>query len=280
MYIYKSIQIILTSRKSCLFDGQSLWVKKSNPDHDVTMGSWDGAEVAELIGLYILFRLTEVKKIFNKQDIGLFRDDGLAVIQGSGHVIDTKRKNAIKVFQEEGLKITCDVNIKKVCFLDVVFDLEANSYKPFHKINSKIQYVNKGSNHPLIVLNNIPLGINKRLSGISSNEKCFDDEREVFQSALSAAGYSHVLDFNTGKKTGRLKQFHCINRNQQNIPEINNINRRNIIYFNPPFNIYCSTNVGKLFRDLVDKHFGRGNYLSKIFNKNTLKISYSCLSNI
>ena len=96
----KSIQIILTSRKSCLFDGQSLWVKKSNPDHDVTMGSWDGAEVAELIVLYILFRLTEVKKIFNKQDIGLFRDDGLAVIQGSGHVIDTKRKNAIKFFKK------------------------------------------------------------------------------------------------------------------------------------------------------------------------------------
>ena len=82
------------------------------------------------------------------------------------------------------------------------------------------------------------------------------------------------------KKTGKLKQFHCTNKNQQNIPDMSNINKRNIMYFNTPFNIYCSTNVGKLFRDLVDKHFGRGNYLSKIFNKNTLKISYSCLPNI
>ena len=35
-----------------------------------------------------------------------------------------------------------------------------------------------------------------------------------------------------------------------------------------------------IVRDLVNKHFGRGNYLTKIFNKNTLKISYSCLPNL
>ena len=40
------------------------------------MGSYDGAEVCELIGLFILNTLQDR---FGK-DVGLYRDDGLAVI--------------------------------------------------------------------------------------------------------------------------------------------------------------------------------------------------------
>ena len=56
--------------------------------------------------------------------------------------------------------------------------------------------------------------------------------------------------------------------------------RNNIIWFNPPFNLYSATNIGRIFRDLVDKHFSRGNDLGKLFNKNKLKVSYKCLPNI
>ena len=45
-----------------LFDKTSVWVKKDNPDFDVTMGSYDGAEVYELIGLYLLNLLSNVRK--------------------------------------------------------------------------------------------------------------------------------------------------------------------------------------------------------------------------
>ena len=41
-----------------------------------------GSEICELVGLYILNKLTEVYK--NNSSIGLFRDDGLAVFQGIG----------------------------------------------------------------------------------------------------------------------------------------------------------------------------------------------------
>ena len=54
---------------------------------------------------------------------------------------------------------------------------------------------------------------------------------------------------------------------------------RNIIWFNPPFNKNASTNVAKKFLTLVRKHFPSG-HLKKLFNKNNVKVSYSCTENM
>ena len=40
-----------------------------------------------------------------------------------------------------------------------------------------------------------------------------------------------------------------------------------------------STNIGHKFLALVDKHFPKDHKLRKIFNRNTIKISYSCMNN-
>ena len=48
---------IIHSRKSALFKGKDVWTKKQNPDFDVSMGSFDSAEVCELVGLFILHQL-------------------------------------------------------------------------------------------------------------------------------------------------------------------------------------------------------------------------------
>ena len=50
----KVIDIIMHSRKSLLFSNNDIWVKKDNPYFDVTMGSFNGAEVCELVGLFLL----------------------------------------------------------------------------------------------------------------------------------------------------------------------------------------------------------------------------------
>ena len=42
----------------------------------------------------------------------------------------------------------------------------------------------------------------------------------------------------------------------------------------------ASINVGKYFLKQIDKHFKYVNILHKIFNRKTLKISYSCTKNI
>ena len=80
--------IIMAARKSFIYDGKSLWVKQNNPNFDVTMGSWDGAEVCEIVGLYLLNKLVNIKQIFNKNEVGIFRDDGLSACEGNGHTLE------------------------------------------------------------------------------------------------------------------------------------------------------------------------------------------------
>ena len=89
----------------------------------------------------------------------VLRDDMLGVSEGGGPIMDRKRKDIVRIFKQEGLTVKCETNLQRVMFLDVMFDLGNNSYKPYHKPNSKILYVSKGSNHPKIVFDNIPIGI-------------------------------------------------------------------------------------------------------------------------
>ena len=55
---------------------------------------------------------------------------------------------------------------------------------------------------------------------------------------------------------------------------------RNVIWYNPPFSRNVTTNIGRLFLNLIVKHFPQSNKLHKIFYRNTLKVSYSCMDNI
>ena len=52
------------------------------------------------------------------------------------------------------------------------------------------------------------------------------------------------------------------------------------MYFTPPFSANCKTKVGATFLRLVDNCFPSFHPLHKIFNRNTLKVSYSCMANM
>ena len=56
--------------------------------------------------------------------------------------------------------------------------------------------------------------------------------------------------------------------------------RRNIIWYNPPFSQNVSTNIGQTFLRIIDDEFPANHCLRKIFNRNTVKISYSCMPNV
>ena len=57
---------------------------------------------------------------------------------------------------------------------------------------------------------------------------------------------------------------------------------RSVLWYNPPFNKAVTTNIGRKFLGLVDKHFkkDRKDKLNKIINRHTVKISYSCTPNM
>ena len=65
------------------------------------MGSYDGAEICELVGIYILTRLATIIK---KSDCGLYRDDGFVILRNvNGLQIDHTRRSIIKAFKDLAL---------------------------------------------------------------------------------------------------------------------------------------------------------------------------------
>ena len=56
--------------------------------------------------------------------------------------------------------------------------------------------------------------------------------------------------------------------------------KRNIIWFNPPFNKNVATKIGRYFLNLLDKHFPQDHKFHNIFTRNNIKVSYSCMPNI
>ena len=118
------------------------WVKKcGNDDFDVPMGCYDGAEACELVGSYLL---KKVSNIVDKKSIGLYGDDGLAILQNlSGPQIERKRKDIIKMFKTASLNITIQAGLRIVNFLDVQFNLNNGTYQPCRKLDNTPVYINK-----------------------------------------------------------------------------------------------------------------------------------------
>ena len=57
------------------------------------MGSHVGAEICELVGIYLLFMLAN---IIDKNNFGLYRDDGLILLRNVNRLnMDRIRKNVI-----------------------------------------------------------------------------------------------------------------------------------------------------------------------------------------
>ena len=106
------------------------------------MGSSDGAETCELVGLFLLFLIRKLIPNF-----GLYRDDGAGVAALNGNQWNSLTKKLHALVKKHKLAITISTGMKTINFLDVVFDLETGSYRPYSKPNSAISYVDCNSNH-------------------------------------------------------------------------------------------------------------------------------------
>ena len=226
--------IIIKAKKSLLFYGNTTWCKKkSNSLFDVTMGSFDGAETCELVGSYILSKLTP--KLGH--NIGLYRDDGLAAFNKTPREIENIKKYICTTFSEHNLKLTIEANKKRVDYLDITLALISESYKPFMKPGNVPHYVSRNSNHPPPIIRSIPENINARLSNISSDKNAFDSAIPPYQEALKRSGYDYTLKY----------------KPQQ--PKSKRPRTRNVTWFNPPYNASVCTNIGSKFLRIIDKCF-------------------------
>ena len=83
----------------------------------------------------------------------------------------------------------------------------------------------------------------------------------TYNGALKNNGFNEILKFSPTIPTRRHR-------------------RKNITWFNQSFSVNVKTNVGKLFLTLLQKHFPGHHKYHKSFNKNNVKISYSCIPNM
>ena len=96
---------------------------------------------------------------------------------------------------------------------------------------------------------------------ISSDKEHFDKAAPIYNEVLKNSGFNETLKFSATVPTRQHRG-------------------RNIIWFNPPFSSNVKTNEGKQFLSLLQKHFPRFHKFYKLFKKNNVKISYSCMPNM
>ena len=145
----EDIHIIKHSRKSLLFHLEQAWKKKeSSSCFDVTMGSYDGAELCKLIRIFTQLVLQDA---INKDAMGLYRDFEIT-------------KKTIHVFKDNGFSNDMVINLMEVNFLNVTFNLRKRSYQPYKKPNDELKYINVLSTHPPQILKQLNTTINDRLS--------------------------------------------------------------------------------------------------------------------
>ncbi len=257
----KEEEILFHCCDTILFYKNEPWMKRGDDGmFDVPMGSLFGAELCELIGLLIL---SKIGKVFQSGMCGLYRDDGLAVTRKSKRCNLIKTENQIRsILKETGFRITIESGLAATDFLDVNLDLVHNTYSPYKKPNSRTKYVDTSSNHPPHVLKAIPKMVHGRLCRLSKDENAFDNNTSDHLNELRLSG--HKVDDLGYKKPERSKRSR----------------KRKVIYFHPPFCNSVRTNLSRVFRHLVKKHFNPAHRLFKILNKNTIKVSYSCLPNV
>ena len=190
------------------------------------MGSYDGAEVCELVGLYLLGKLAP---LIGTKSVGFYRDDGLAVIhQTNGPKMDRIRKDIIALLKSEGLSITIDTKLIETDFLDVSFNLEMNKSFPYRKPSNTSLYIHSESNHPPSIIKQLPSMTKKRISNLSCNEHEFSKAKTLYESALKGSGFNYSMKFEAPVENAKR------NRN------------RKVIWFNPPYSLNVKTNIGKI----------------------------------
>ena len=213
-----------------------------------------------MIGLFILH---ELGKRFGKQNAVLYGDDGLILLKNHrARLADKARNDLEKVFKQFGLKITTVSNQQIVNFLDITLNLFDCSYQTYSKPNDKPQLFQPSTDH----YNATPASKRQTNLVLSSNQTSFETASPLYEDALTKSHFNTKLFY----LPDTWIQPTSSQRRRQ----------RNIIWYNPPYSKNVRTNIRREFLKLIDKHFPHVNKLHKIFNRNTIKVSYSSMENI
>ena len=157
-----------------LLNGNAWVEKEGNPLFDVTSESYDEAEVCELMTLF----LSKLVTLIGAKNVGLYRDDGLAVIhQANRPKIDRIRKTVITRFKSEELSVTIDKNW-------IGRDFALDKFFPCSKPNNTPLYIHSESGLSLSFIKELPSLTNRRISNLSCDKDEFNKPKPIYESAL------------------------------------------------------------------------------------------------
>ena len=178
--------------------------------------------------------------------MGPYHNDGLPIFKNIRDPKSEKVKKDIqKLFKEYELDIAIQCNMKMVNYLYVTLNLENSAYRPYQNENNQIENINIESNHPLSVINQLPLSIESRLS-----PEIFNNSATPYKDALDKSGYKYKLKY-------QANIIDAANNNKQR--------KRNIIWFNSPYSKNGKTNIGKIFlKNTFHLIITSTNYLTRI----------------
>ena len=98
----EDIEVILESKNSIILNEGVPWSKIGDSNFDVAQGSFDGAECAELVGIFILADINSI----NTLNPGIYRDDFLAVTSLNPQQTENLKKQIVAKFSKYGLGTT------------------------------------------------------------------------------------------------------------------------------------------------------------------------------
>lgn len=77
-------------------------------------------------------------------------------------------------------------------YLDLTFNLNTNTFKPYHEENGTPNYINVDSNNPDTILKQILITVGTRISKLSSNKYMFNINKELCDKALQKSGKATI----------------------------------------------------------------------------------------
>ena len=121
----EDLSVIQHARKSLLFNKEIQWQKKNTSLFDVAMVAYNEAEVCELV---CFFLLNNFENKFDKNSVGLYIDDGLALFKNiNSYCAEKIHKEFNQLFKKSVLPTEIECNLNTVKYLDITLDLNTDT---------------------------------------------------------------------------------------------------------------------------------------------------------
>lgn len=107
----------------------------------------------------------------------------------SNRKLEIYKKRFCKFFMNISLSITIKKEHNSVNFFDIKLHIETVKYKPYHKVNTSLKYININSNHLRSITCKLVENISKRISILLMNEEILKQNIDYYKITQSRARY-------------------------------------------------------------------------------------------